>query len=606
MRRWLFFASAVLLLASGCHRKPTVETLSGTMPIFAKVYEIKDSQPDSALKLMQEAASLIDETALRNKSQFLFAEYQILKAEVDYKNYRLDRSDPQAMEAYRFYDSIHSLKAYRNNKFLTFQYARATYYKAIIEERQEGAHVQAFSDYLQSLWLTDGLNRKRWVIRFSGDNLEYEHFTGLIYDRLAELLYSYDTWDVAIECLEQSSECFEKEGLREGIASNFDLMGDILLAQENRLGAVRYYKEADSIYRLLNRDNDFLKFNAMLHQSITLSSMGDKEGAKALQLEALKNTDRPWRTRRLHFGLGYIYYDLQEYDSSLYHYEQSYPLLPRQTAKAYCRIIELASLLGDTEKAASYGKLLSGFYMEQVQQGGEKTRMVTLYENYKSDTKDVHNKDIFFFIVLIVIVLVFIVVVDTIFIHSRTKRHQREIARHEKITASLEDEIESTRRVSRHREEQIKDLETKLNKVINNPEFQNLPFEKKMETLMEMPICKRVLTVRSANVKAGAAYPKLVLSENQMSALVHAVDAVFPKFSVKIIEKYPRLKRSDVVYCCMYILGVSEVQAAALMGKTYQAVWTRSLKLHEIFDNKSNLQFVLSDFLKGWTSAIYD
>lgn len=606
MRRWLFFVFSVLLLASGCHRKPTVETLSGTLPIFAKVYEIKDRQPDSALKLMQEAASLIDETALRNKSEFLFAEYQILKAEVDYKNYRLDCSDHQPMEAYRFYDSIHSVKAYRNNKFLTFQYARAIYYKAIIEERQSEKHVQAFSDYLQSLWITDGLNRKRWVVWLSMDNLEYEHFTGLIYDHLANFLYGYDTWDVAIECLERSSECFEKAAYREGIASNFDLMGDILLAQENRLGAVKYYKEADSIYRLLNRDNEFLKFNAMLHQSITLSSMGNKEGAKALQLEALENTDSPWRIRRLHFGLGYIYYDLQQYDSSMYHYEQSYPLLPRQTSKAYCRIIELASLLGDTEKAAQYGKLLSGFYMEQMQRSGEKARMVTLYEDYKSETKEAHNKHILIFIILLVIVLALVVVVDTVFLHSRTKRHQREIARHEKIAASLEDEIESTRRVSKRREEQIKDLETKLSKVINNPEFQNLPFEKKMETLMEMPICKRVLLVKSANVKAGAAYPELVLSENQMSALVHAVDAVFPKFSVRIIEKYPRLKRSDVVYCCMYILGVSEVQAAALMGKTYQAVWTRSLKLHEIFDNKSNLQFVLSDFLKDWSSVIYE
>ena len=84
------------------------------------------------------------------------------------------------------------------------------------------------------------------------------------------------------------------------------------------------------------------------------------------------------------------------------------------------------------------------------------------------------------------------------------------------------------------------------------------------------------------------------------SMLINAVDAVFPKFSLKIIEMYPRLKRSDVIYCCLYIMGISEVQAAALMGKTYQAVWTRSLKLHEIFDNKSNLQLVLLDILRIW------
>ena len=559
--RTLFVLAFVLVLALGCHRKPAFETLSDKMPVIDEIVELLDHQPDSAVRLMQ--------------------------------------------EAYRFYDSIHSIKEYRNNKFLTFQYARAIYYKAVMEERLEGASEQSFSDYLQSLWITDGLSRKRWVIRLSGDVSEYEHFTGLIYDHLAELLFGYDTWDVAIECIERSNECFEKVAYWEGVASNYDMMGDIYLAQENRMTAVKYYREADSIYHFLNMDNEFLKFNSVLHQSITLASMGDSEGAKALQLNALENTDSSWRTHRLHFGLGYIYYDLQQYDSSLYHYEQSYPLLPRQTAKAYCRIIELASLLGDTAKVAHYGKLLAGFHMDQVQQNQMKIRMVTLYEDYKSKTKDVHNKIIVFFIISIVIVLAFILVGDSVFIHSRTKRHQREIAQHARIAATLEDEIESTRRVSRSREEQIKALETKLNKIISNPEFQYMPFEKKMETLMEMPICKRVLMVKNANVKAGVSYPEMVLSENQMSALVNAVDAVFPKFSTRIIEKYPRLKRSDVVYCCMYILGVSEVQAAALMGKTYQAVWTRSLKLHEIFDNKSNLQFVLNGFIKDWSSDIY-
>ena len=180
------------------------------------------------------------------------------------------------------------------------------------------------------------------------------------------------------------------------------------------------------------------------------------------------------------------------------------------------------------------------------------------------------------------------------------------MARQERINASLEDEIEAVRRASRRKEERIRDLESKLNKIVTNPEFQNLPFEKKMETLMAMPVCKRVLMVKDANVKAGAAYPELVLSENQRSSLINAVDSVFSRFSVKIIEKYPRLKRSDVVYCCMYVLGVSEVQAAALTGKTYQAVWARSLKMHEIFGNKSNLQLFLIDFIKDCSSAIYD
>ena len=607
MKRWPLFCLTLLMLALGCNRKPTFETLSGTNPTFAEIYLVKDRYPDSALKLMQSVTSRFNEEETRQQSEFLFAEYQLLKAEVNYKNYLPVANETQVMDAYRFYDSIRSANhAMRKNKFLAFQFARASYFKAVVEESHPDAQVQSFSDYLQSLWFTEGLNRERWVLQFSVHNPEYEHFTGLIYDRLAWFFYNHDAWGSAIECLERSNACFAEEGLLEGIASNYDLMGDVMLAQEDRVGAVGCYKEADSIYRLIKKDNDFLKFNGMLHHGITLSSMGDKEGARILLLQALENSNRPWMTRRLHFGLGYIYYDLQQPDSSLYHYENSFPLLPRQTAKAYCRIIELASLLGETEKVAHYGELLAQYYMNQVQMNVEKTRMLSLYENFKANTKDVRNKDVFFFIILIVIVLTLVVVIDSVFIHSRKRRHRREMARQERINASLEDEIEAVRRASRRKEERIRDLESKLNKIVTNPEFQHLPFEKKMETLMAMPVCKRVLMVKDANVKAGAAYPELVLSENQRSSLINAVDSVFSRFSVKIIEKYPRLKRSDVVYCCMYVLGVSEVQAAALTGKTYQAVWARSLKMHEIFGNKSNLQLFLIDFIKDCSSAIYD
>ena len=482
----------------------------------------------------------------------------------------------------------------------TFQEARALYDTAVEEERQEETHVQSFTDYLQSLWITDGLCGKRRVFSFKESNPEYEHFTGMIYDRLAWFLYNYEAWDVAMECLERSNQCFEKEGNLEGIASNYDLMGDIMLAQENRLGSVKYYKESDSISLLIDEGNDCLNFNGRLHRGIILSSMGDKEGAKTWLLEGLENSDQPWRTRRLHFGLGFIYSDLQEYDSALYHYERSYPLLPRQTAKSYCRIIQLATQLGQTDKAAEYGKLLADYYANQVKKSGAKTRMVTLYEDYKADSKETRNKDIVYFIVLIVIVLALIIVIDTAFIHHHKQRHKREIADHERIKASLEQEIETTRSVSSRREQKIKDLELKLNQIVSNPNFQSLPFEQKMETLMAMPICKRVISVKDVKVKAGVAYPELVLSQHQLSSLVKAVDAVFPKFSSKIIDEYPRINHSDVVYCCMYILGITEVQAAALTGKTYQAVWARSLKLHEVFDNKSNLQLVLMDFLQNW------
>ena len=311
-------------------------------------------------------------------------------------------------------------------------------------------------------------------------------------------------------------------------------------------------------------------------------------------------TDDDMLKRKLHFSLGYIYYDKQQYDSALYNYEQSYPLLPRQTIKSYCRIIKSANILGDSLKAAHYGELLSDCFLEWQALNGNKIRMDIMYEDYKAFHKELHQKDIFNFVLLVVVLLLVILAFDSILIERRRRSHRKEIEVHEKVKALLEDEILTTKTASRNKEEKIKSLEIELKKAISNPDFQNLPFDKKLETLHEMPICKRVCMAKTANVKAGVAYPEMVLSENQMTTLVNAVDAVFPKFSLELIKKYPRLKRIDVMYCCMYILGVTEVQAAALTGKTYQAVWTRSMKLHEIFGNDSNLQLMMHDLLKHW------
>lgn len=511
-------------------------------------------------------------------------------------------NDSVLVSTHGFYDSVFvDANSSLTQKDLAFQRAKIYYYKAVIEENDPNHHVEAFSDYLNALWVMDGLTQKRRIFSISSVNPEYEHFTALIYDRLAWFFYTYDAWDMALECLENSNVCFEKVDNHKGIAANYDLMGDVMLAQSNKKAASDYYKKSDAIHERLGSDNVYQHFNNLFHRALDLYNAGESHASYDLLHHALEmTTDDDMLKRKLHFSLGYIYYDKQQYDSALYNYEQSYPLLPRQTIKSYCRIIKSANVLGDSLKAAYYGELLSDFLLNRVASSGDKTRIDMMYEDFKADCNELRQKDTFNFVIVFVALLLVILTFDSIWMESRRRKHRKEIEAHEKAKALLEEEILTTKTASRNKEEKIKSLEIELKKTISNPDFQKLPFDKKLETLYEMPICKRVCLVKSANVKAGVAYPEMVLSESQMTTLVNAVDAVFPKFSLELIKKYPRLKRIDVMYCCMYILGVTEVQAAALTGKTYQAVWTRSMKLHEIFGNDSNLQLMMHDLLKHW------
>lgn len=557
MKKLIYFFSLILFLSPSCKNKTKYKDLTSTWPVIEDIFIPRDAVPDSS----------------------------------------------SIIEAVCFYDSVLPGRAYsRRNIDLSFQKARAYFFKALMEQTQTNQHVEAFSDYLNALWVMEGPKGEHAVFASKNYDPQYERFTALTYDRLAWFLYTYDAWGTALDCLERSSECFRKEGNPKGIASNFELMGDVILAQGDKVQSMYYYKKSDSIHERLKTDDIYQNFSSVIHRSLDLYNANEKTASLALLHHALQENQSSWLTRQVRFALGYFYLQDHEYDSALYNYERSYPLLPRQTLKSYSRIVQIANHLGDTIKAGYYGELLADAYLQQFARSSDRAKMETLYENYLQDCKDAKHKDVLFFVIFCVLLLIALIIFDSYILMKRKQRHEREIEAREQIQATLEDEIESVKNASQKKEETIKVLQSKLDKVISNPDFQKLPFDKKLEALYETPVCKRILKVKEANVKAFSSYPELVLSDNQLTMLVNAVDAVFPKFSVRIIEMFPRLKRSDVVYCCLYILGITEVQAAALTGKTYQAVWTRSLKMHEIFNNKSNLQLVLHGFLKDWQS----
>ena len=144
-------------------------------------------------------------------------------------------------------------------------------------------------------------------------------------------------------------------------------------------------------------------------------------------------------------------------------------------------------------------------------QSGDRVQMITSYDDYKADSQNARQKDLFFFVLFIIVVLLLILAVNIWLVrrHKRLRKKEREA--NEKIKALLHDEIENTKRTTQQKEEEIRSLEDKLDKVITALDFQSLSLDKKLEALREMPISKRVVKVKSVNVKAGYAYPEWVL-----------------------------------------------------------------------------------------------
>ena len=591
----------LLLAMFGCRHGSRVETLQNSMPGFAKVYSLKDYHPENALRVMQSIEDTLDLNRLQRQSPFLFNEYQVLRTELRYKNILPISDDTLALKAFEFYDAlVTQSRAAAHDKVLLFQFARSLYYKAAVESQRDNK-AEAFADYLRALGAIDGLAGRRMALRIRKVNPEYEHFTALVYDRLAWFFYTSDEWEEALECIRLSNECFEREGSALGLASNYTLMGDVMLAQGDKEASLMYYNQSDSIYDVLGAVDDFHDYGRLFHDALRISSGGDIEGSIRMLNDALSEPDGDDRiSRQIHFMLAYSFLEMQEPDSALYHFDRCYPLLPRQTMKTYCQSIWLANSLGDSIKAARYGKLLADLSLERFYQKGDVDKMALQFVDYKKEKDTAIARSMFLYVLAVIMLLGVIITVQSLWIHWRRRRNEADLEQHERIKTSLEEQIAQTHVEVKLKEEKINALQFELEQAIANLDFQKLPFNEKIDILAQIPISKRALKVLEYNVKAGLAYPELVMSESQLGHLVDAFDVVFSQFSVKMIEQYPRLKRNDVVYCCLYILGLSEIQAAALTGKTYQAVWKRSNKLHEIFGNKSNLQFVLHNIIKSW------
>jgi len=61
-------------------------------------------------------------------------------------------------------------------------------------------------------------------------------------------------------------------------------------------------------------------------------------------------------------------------------------------------------------------------------------------------------------------------------------------------------------------------------------------------------------------------------------------------------KAYPELTKGDLDYCCLYLLGLTDADIAALMQKAYSTVSDRSRKLKAFFDKDEPLSTSIFSF----------
>lgn len=204
------------------------------------------------------------------------------------------------------------------------------------------------------------------------------------------------------------------------------------------------------------------------------------------------------------------------------------------------------------------------------------------------------------FLIALIVLLVLIYSICIEIGKRRTRKREKELLAE---SDDLQLKIKEKTAENQSKEKQIKELKDELVKTNTKHKEANFSYEERIVLLRQEKIYLFIHEkIGSEYIKSGQDYPKLKLTDTQKVKIFKTIDKVFPGFSTKICNRFPRLTTQDVFYCCLYIMGLNEKQAAALTGKTYQAVWARSAKMNEIFGNNANLKIILRDFLlKEWS-----
>ena len=320
---------------------------------------------------------------------------------------------------------------------------------------------------------------------------------------------------------------------------------------------------------------------------------------------------------------------------------------------------------GDSLKAQNYASFLAGFTMSEIEKKKDVSKINEMFKNYLTQKQEKHaeeerEKAIKRVINIIIPIAVVVALVIFIVLKHRSKKllkeqqeeagrilgetrqqHEEELRlRQAEAEKQLEDkekhyqsELETKEAEARkeleekdkqhaevleaerqtHRMEQAA-IAGRLKR--SNQELRELKDQiKQMDDLAaktevaasfnEEPICRLIMDrVNEGQFKSKIdyiIYKDSALDKQQLLDLRLAVDRHFGQFTVRLKKAYPGLTNSDLDYCCLYLLGLTDADIAALMQRTYNAVFQRNGKMRKIFGNDNPLPITLMDMAKDFS-----
>jgi hypothetical protein len=599
MKRLCVIGIVVLLAFVACTSKvKVVEPAETPSTELAFIDSLMWQQPDSALWVLME---------YEGDSNVFNGHYaQLLTSELLFKNDYAQTNRTELLQAVAYFDSLcgcrDAARHVSTDPNIMFLTARAHYINGAGYYERDSL-IEACTEYLNTLRIMESHFAENELVGHKA------RFMALTYGRLLVMFKDQFMTEPAIYCGKQylvyNQIAPTSLNAKANILYNIGLEYHIL----DETDSVVFYYEA--AFNALHDRNTIVYRDLMTSQALfdyydlhdTIKAL---DSLKSMAVQAASEAERIAR----YSTIGDIYENAGQLDSAKFYQELVFEFAEDAIGqKLAAKVLhDIAISEGDTLKANQYAQFLIEDVAAAAENQAQVSKLNDLFQNYlqeKQEAASLRERRKAVRLTLMVLVPLLLAIGLAVAIVMRRRHRKRLAAQEADAQRRLEEERQSHRmeqaalsgRLKRSNEtlRELQDQVRQQGETTTKPETQAASFA-------EEPICRLIMErVNEGQFKSQmdcTAYKEYALGKEQVTALREAADRHFGQFTSRLAKTYPDLTRGDLDYCCLYLLGLSDADVAALMQKAYPTVSHRARKMKAIYKNEAPLPTTLLDFAK--------
>ncbi len=616
------------------------EPVEGPTIALSQIDTLMWHHPDSALAVMMEFVANSEADSL---GEFDGHYCQVLIAELLFKNDYGQSNREEVLKAVAYFDSLnftlndipHASRRHcgldpqspNQNDDIVFLSARAHYMNGVGYYEHDSV-VAVCGEYLKALEMVEThFPNVETVCTPSLPIAHLPRFMALTYGRLGDLFSKQYMQEPAIICYKKALIFNSIEPTSpNGTAKTWSLLTKQYY-KINQLDSAKYC--LDESLRLLYDTN-----NMIYRDLISLSAVvyfdenrGGEEPVNDLKRMAVQSPTEDEKLTRYN-TIANIYYLTNQYDSALVYFTQVFEnkgdAAMKRSAARFLR--DIYQSRGDTLMATQYAVYQVENAVSQAESNAQVSQLNEMFQQHlqwEQERAEAERQQAARLrrnrMIVVVSVLVAVAALLAWLFYRRKMRQQRDKASQQMEAVQEAHRLESQRMEAEREAHRLEKASMSGRLKKSNQELRELKDQMRQQagngapkqeaqavSFNEEPICRLIMErVNEGQFKAQMdckLYQDYALGKEQVMALREAADRHFNQFTVRLAKAYPNLTKGDLDYCCLYLLGLSDADVAALMQRAYATVSERSRKIKTIFGTEEPLSVALVSFANGSAS----